>query len=122
MPGRKLQAHHRPGVKERMATFAKTRALRKRPELARRIKTKSPADLTAVERGIAYRRDRKGREILRPVRERREGIRQYIAQQIEQQVETQVEAGFVPLEEFDLDLLTTSAHLGKVHAHEHGKK
>ena len=118
VPARKLQAHHLPGVKERAATLPKTRAMRLRAAMAKRIRTRSPQNLKAEEKAIAYRKTRTGREILRPKRQRRELIRVYIQGILEKEIE---EAGLAPLEEIAIDILTTSAHLGNVHARVRGK-
>ena len=104
-PERQLQAHHRPGVRESSPTFAETRAGRKRASVARRIRD-NVANLTPQEQAIADR----------PAAQRPALIREYVQQILEAEIERKTEQGIAPLEEFDLDVLTSGFHLGTIHA------
>jgi len=117
VPGRQLQAHHRPGVAEHTATFARTRAGRRRASISRRING-NVRNLTRQELAIAYIDPNARLRRLRPLEERRRLIRVYVEQQIDEEMEAQVELGRVPLEEFHLDIFTRDVHLGEVHANE----
>ncbi len=104
VPGKALQAHHRPGVSESSPTFPQTRAGRKRASVAKRIKD-NVANLTPEEKAIGAR----------PAKERPALIRAYVAQLLEKEMQSKTEKGLGPLDEFDLDVITAEVHLGQIH-------
>ena len=104
LPGKALQAHHRPGVSESSPTFPQTRAGRKRASVAQRI-ANNVANLTPEEKAIG----------VRPASERPALIREYVAQLLEKEIQSKTEKGAGPLDEFDLDVMTAEVHLGQIH-------
>jgi uncharacterized protein YbgA (DUF1722 family) len=117
MPGRQLQAHHRPGVAERTATFAKTRAFRRRVAIERRINDQV-GNLKREEIAIAFTQPptQGNPGVPRGDAERQALIRVYVEQQIDKEITDQARSKVVPLEEFHLDILTRDVHLGEVHS------